>query len=84
MDLVWVKYNFAHTYYAVPAIVKGKMHIHAKTIIFLLLKGLSFVAITIPRLIHCSLERGFERGSFVPFHNLIIPSPLTGEGPGWG
>ncbi|MEN8264786.1 MAG: hypothetical protein ABFR82_15140, partial [Nitrospirota bacterium] len=37
-----------------------------------------------PKLIHCSVERGCERGSFAAFNNLIIPSPLTGEGQGGG
>jgi hypothetical protein len=79
-----VKYNFAHIYYAAPDNVKGKKHIYAETIIFLLRQGLCVKAIIVPRLIHCSLERGWERGSFAPFHNLIIPSPLTGEGQGGG
>jgi hypothetical protein len=72
-----VKKNFTHIYYAAPGNVKGKKHIYAEIIIFLLHQTLDFVAITIPKLIHCSLERGCERGSFAAFHNLIIPSPLS-------
>jgi hypothetical protein len=48
---MWVKYNFAHIYYAAPGNVKGKKHIYAKIIFFLPRQGLCVIAITIPRLI---------------------------------
>ncbi len=60
--MIWVKKNFTHIYYAAPGNVKGKKHIYAEIIIFLLLPELEFQAITIPRLIQGLLAgRCFER-----------------------
>jgi hypothetical protein len=67
-----------------PRLSSKKNHIYLETVNFLLLPEFEFQAITMPRLIHCLLERECERGSFAAFHNLIIPSPLTGEGQGGG
>ncbi len=49
--MIWVKYNFAHIYYAAPGNVKAKKHIYAEIIIFLLFQDLASVAIIIPKLI---------------------------------
>jgi hypothetical protein len=47
---MWVKYNFAHIYYAAPGNVKGKKHRYAEIIIFLPRQGFDVIAITIPGL----------------------------------